>query len=68
MESDIALCAEDVAVHYGGVEALHPISLSIERGGLLLVLGPNGAGKTSSVAGARRGGPAALRPGHSLRA
>ena len=47
MESDIALCAEDVAVRYGGVEALHPISLSIERGGLLLVLGPNGAGKTS---------------------
>ncbi len=47
MESDIALRAEDVAVRYGGVEALHPISLSIERGGLLLILGPNGAGKTS---------------------
>ena len=49
------LHAEAVAVRYGGVEALHPISLSIERGGLLLVLGPNGAGKTSllrAIAGA----------------
>jgi branched-chain amino acid transport system ATP-binding protein len=55
MESDVVLHAEAVAVRYGGVEALHPISLSIERGGLLLVLGPNGAGKTSllrAIAGA----------------
>jgi branched-chain amino acid transport system ATP-binding protein len=47
MENSPALLAEDIAVRYGGVEALQPISLSIERGGLLLVLGPNGAGKTS---------------------
>jgi branched-chain amino acid transport system ATP-binding protein len=38
---------EGVAVRYGGVEALHPLSLSLEAGGLLLILGPNGAGKTS---------------------
>src|SRR5205085_2838163 len=38
-------------VRYGGVEALQPISLTIERGGLLLVLGPNGAGKTSLLRG-----------------
>jgi branched-chain amino acid transport system ATP-binding protein len=47
MQGSVVLRAEDVAVRYGGVEALHPISLSIEPGGLLLVLGPNGAGKTS---------------------
>lgn len=47
MAGDVALHADSVAVRYGGVEALHPISLEIERGGLLLVLGPNGAGKTS---------------------
>src|SRR4051794_36287411 len=47
MQGSVVLKAEDVAVRYGGVEALHPISLSIEPGGLLLVLGPNGAGKTS---------------------
>lgn len=47
MASGPALNAEGVSVRYGGVEALRPLSLSIERGGLLLVLGPNGAGKTS---------------------
>jgi branched-chain amino acid transport system ATP-binding protein len=47
METDAVLKAENVAVRYGGVEALQPISLTIVRGGLLLVLGPNGAGKTS---------------------
>ena len=47
MASSVVLQAEDVAVRYGGVEALQPITLSIVSGGLLLVLGPNGAGKTS---------------------
>ena len=47
MASGPVLEAESVSVRYGGVEALHPVSLSIEQGGLLLVLGPNGAGKTS---------------------
>ena len=68
MESDIALCAEDVAVRYGGVEALHPISLSIERGGLLLVLGPNGAGKTSLLRALAGAVPLRSGPGRSLRA
>lgn len=47
MASGAVLEAVDVSVRYGGVEALQPVSLSVERGGLLLVLGPNGAGKTS---------------------
>ena len=47
MADAVVLKVEDVSVHYGGVEALQPISLSIDRGGLLLVLGPNGAGKTT---------------------
>jgi len=41
------LDVQGLAVRYGGVEALRPISFSIEPGGLLLILGPNGAGKTS---------------------
>jgi branched-chain amino acid transport system ATP-binding protein len=41
------LRAEGVAVQYGGVLALEPLSLSVEEGGLVLILGPNGAGKTS---------------------
>lgn len=47
MANGAVLNAEDISVRYGGVEALQPISLTIESGGLLLVLGPNGAGKTS---------------------
>ncbi len=47
MENGAVLKAEGVSVRYGGVDALQPISLSLEPGGLLLVLGPNGAGKTS---------------------
>jgi branched-chain amino acid transport system ATP-binding protein len=39
--------ARDVTVRYGDVVALHPLSLTIERGTVLAVLGPNGAGKTS---------------------
>jgi len=47
MQNGAVLRAEGISVRYGGVEALQPISLSIEAGGLLLVLGPNGAGKSS---------------------
>jgi len=47
MQNGAVLKAEDISVRYGGIEALQPISLSIERGGLLLILGPNGAGKSS---------------------
>ena len=49
------LCVEEVAVQYGGVRALEPISLSLGEGDLILVLGPNGAGKSSllrAIAGA----------------
>lgn len=49
------LRVEDIAVQYGGVRALEPISLSLGDGDLILVLGPNGAGKSSllrAIAGA----------------
>jgi branched-chain amino acid transport system ATP-binding protein len=49
------LRVDDVAVQYGGVRALEPISLSLDDGDLILVLGPNGAGKSSllrAIAGA----------------
>jgi branched-chain amino acid transport system ATP-binding protein len=39
--------ARDVAIQYGGVQALEPLSISVEEGSLTLILGPNGAGKTS---------------------
>jgi branched-chain amino acid transport system ATP-binding protein len=38
---------EDLAVRYGDVSALRPLSILVEPGTVLAVLGPNGAGKTS---------------------
>ena len=37
----------DVDVHYGPVQALRRVSLSVEPGGCVLLLGANGAGKSS---------------------
>ena len=34
-------------VRYGKVEAVHGVSLSVERGSIVTVIGPNGAGKTT---------------------
>jgi branched-chain amino acid transport system ATP-binding protein len=39
----------DLKVAYGGVEALHGISLKVEEGELVTILGANGAGKTTAL-------------------
>ncbi|MDR2352280.1 MAG: ABC transporter ATP-binding protein [Deltaproteobacteria bacterium] len=39
----------DLKVSYGGVEALHGISLKVEEGELVTVLGANGAGKSTTL-------------------
>jgi branched-chain amino acid transport system ATP-binding protein len=36
-----------VAKHFGGVKALHDVSLTIRRGEIYGLIGPNGAGKTT---------------------
>ncbi|HTV71421.1 MAG TPA: ABC transporter ATP-binding protein [Rhizobiaceae bacterium] len=41
------LSVQDLDVSYGGVQALHGVSLSVERGELVAILGANGAGKTT---------------------
>jgi branched-chain amino acid transport system ATP-binding protein len=43
------LSVEGLAVSYGPVAALQPVSFELGQGGLVLVLGPNGAGKSSLV-------------------
>jgi sulfate-transporting ATPase len=41
--------AEDVTVRFGGVTALHGVSLSVASGEVVGVVGPNGAGKTTLI-------------------
>jgi branched-chain amino acid transport system ATP-binding protein len=41
------LRGEGIALHFGGVTALHDVSFAVERGSLFTIIGPNGAGKTS---------------------
>jgi branched-chain amino acid transport system ATP-binding protein len=42
-----ALAVEDLTAGYGGVIALHGVSLSVGQGAITAVLGANGAGKTT---------------------
>ena len=44
---DILLEARTVAKHFGGVKALHDVSLTIRKGEIYGLIGPNGAGKTT---------------------
>ena len=43
------LILEDVTAHYGSVQALKGISLSIKQGEIVTIIGANGAGKTTTL-------------------
>ena len=45
------LAVDGLVVKYGGIEALHGISLRVDAGEIVGVLGPNGAGKSSALNG-----------------
>jgi branched-chain amino acid transport system ATP-binding protein len=49
VSSDAALEISGVRVSYGGVRALHEVSLTVPRGAVVALLGPNGAGKSTTL-------------------
>mgnify|MGYP003620150821 CR=1 FL=1 len=52
-ESDAYLELRDLRVRYGNVEALHGISVRVNKGEIVTVLGANGAGKSTTLAAVR---------------
>ena len=49
MTNPVVQVAGVAKTYAGGLTALHPIDLSIERGEIFALLGPNGAGKTTLI-------------------
>jgi branched-chain amino acid transport system ATP-binding protein len=41
------LVADDIAVSFGGIKAVHDVSFAVEQGEVFSIVGPNGAGKTT---------------------
>jgi branched-chain amino acid transport system ATP-binding protein len=45
--SDAILAIDRVSRHFGGLKALHEVSLQVPRGSIFALIGPNGSGKTT---------------------
>ena len=46
-EADTILAVEHLSMKFGGLVAVHDVSLSARRGDITAIIGPNGAGKTT---------------------
>jgi branched-chain amino acid transport system ATP-binding protein len=49
VSSEAALEIRGLRVAYGGVRALHEVSLTVPQGAVVALLGPNGAGKSTTL-------------------
>jgi branched-chain amino acid transport system ATP-binding protein len=49
VSSEAALDVRALRVSYGGVRALHDVSITVPRGAVVALLGPNGAGKSTTL-------------------
>src|SRR5262245_33275436 len=43
------LSIENLSVHYGAIQALHGLSISVEAGEIVTLIGANGAGKSTTL-------------------
>jgi len=43
------LAIENLSVHYGAIQALHDVSISVETGEIVTLIGANGAGKSTTL-------------------
>jgi branched-chain amino acid transport system ATP-binding protein len=48
-DAPLALALRDIRAGYGGIEALHGVTLEVPAGSVVALLGPNGAGKTTAI-------------------
>ena len=46
-ETSAFLDVQNIEVHYGGIRALHGVSLKVNQGEIVSVIGANGAGKST---------------------
>ncbi|MBB6283886.1 ABC transporter ATP-binding protein [Geobacillus subterraneus] len=47
MEKDVILHVERISKHFGGLQIIKDVSLSVRKGERIGIIGPNGAGKTT---------------------
>jgi branched-chain amino acid transport system ATP-binding protein len=47
--TDVVLDVRNLHVKYGGISAVHDVSLSVRRGEIVALIGANGAGKTTTL-------------------
>ena len=43
------LAIDNLSVHYGAIQALHGVSISVEQGEIVTLIGANGAGKSTTL-------------------